>query len=121
MLRGVRNRSPELPSAAEEGCRRSTGRPGHAQQQPRCHGDAPRCKETNGTERRERGVLGTPVVHLDGVELRRLAGVVLGRPGGVERVEMGANDRGGAGGLIGGRNGSFYSVVGWIEDGCKWR
>ena len=56
-------------------------------------------------------------MHLDGVGFRRLARVVLGRPGGVRRVGMGAKGRGGAGLLIGGENGSFYSVVAWIEDG----
>ena len=74
VLRGVTNRSPELASAAEGKRRRSTRPPGHQTHQRECHGGAPRCKEANGTEKRERGVLGTPEVHLDGVELRRLAG-----------------------------------------------
>ena len=39
-------------------------------------------------------------MHLDGVGFRRLARVVLGRPGGEEEVEMGANGQGGAGGFI---------------------
>ena len=67
-------------------------------------------------ERRERGVLVTPEDDLDGVGFRRAAGVVRGRPGGVERLEMGANDRGGARDLIGGLGMGVYGLNVTIEE-----